>query len=81
MEANARDEGVLTTYATVTPSPTPSKEVHSQTSIRSTPTTLVGSTIRYNSPQKAGAKTADACTTEGEMTCAEDGAWYICGLG
>jgi len=40
------------TYVTVTPSPTPSKEVHTQTSIPSAPTTLVASTIRYTPLQE-----------------------------
>jgi len=55
-ESNASDEGVLTTYITVTPSLTPSKEVHIQTSKPSTPTTLVASTIRYDPPRKLAPK-------------------------
>ena len=80
-EANTGDDGVLTTYVTVTPSPTPSKEVHIQTSIPSAPTTLITSAIPYNAPHKASAKTADACTTEGEITCGENRTWYMCGSG
>lgn len=80
IEANAGDERVLTTYITVMPSLTPSKEVHIQSSIPSAPITLFTSTIRYNPPKKTSPKTADGCTTEG-ITCSENRTWYMGGSG
>ncbi|PUU82659.1 hypothetical protein B9Z19DRAFT_1061679 [Tuber borchii] len=60
---NAGDDGVLTTYVTVTPSPTPSKEVNIQTPIPSAPTTLVASAIPYNPPTRPSAPTTLVAST------------------
>ena len=86
-EVTAGDEGVLTTYVTITPSVTvapsaiPSNKVHLQTSLPSAPTTLAASTISDNLPQKTGEATVEACTPEGQVTCGENRTWYMCGSG
>ncbi|PUU82619.1 hypothetical protein B9Z19DRAFT_1120370 [Tuber borchii] len=74
-EVNAGDEGVRTLYIPITPSPTPSKEVHIQISIPSAHTTLLASAIFYTPSQKTCTKAADACLTTGEITCGENRTW------
>ncbi|PWW75408.1 Lytic polysaccharide monooxygenase [Tuber magnatum] len=77
----AGDDGVSTTYVTVQPSPTTLSDAPPQTSLPNAPTTLIASTFRFSPPQKTGTVSADACTTEGEVTCGENRTWYMCGSG
>jgi len=78
-EFTSGDNGVLTTYLTVTPSPTAAPSIN----VPSAPTTLTTSAIPYTAPQNTGtgAATVEACTNEGVITCGENRTWYMCGSG